>query len=44
LYANPVVQKSQAKHGYPYIYPFVYDVSHGLIKHLDIDLKAVINK
>lgn len=44
LYANPVMQKSQAKKGFPYVHAMVFDVGQGLVKELDIDFKAIIRK
>ena len=40
LFANPVVQKKQARHSTPKIHGLVYDVATGLLKKLDIDFKV----
>eukprot|EP00904_Undaria_pinnatifida_P004896 jgi/Undpi1/1536/HiC_scaffold_11.g04926.m1 len=44
LYANPVMQKSQAKTGFPHVHAMVFDVGQGLVKELDIDFKSIIRK
>lgn len=42
LFANPVVQKKQAKDAMPRIHGWVYDVATGFLKKLDIDFKVHI--
>eukprot|EP00611_Tribonema_gayanum_P021884 TRINITY_DN4300_c0_g1_i1.p1 TRINITY_DN4300_c0_g1~~TRINITY_DN4300_c0_g1_i1.p1 ORF type:complete len:383 (-),score=157.87 TRINITY_DN4300_c0_g1_i1:603-1706(-) len=44
LYANPVVQRSQAQGGKPHIHALVFDVGEGLLKELDVDFKKIIKK
>ena len=44
LYANPVMQKSQAKTGFPHVHAMVFDVGLGLVKELDIDFKSINRK
>jgi len=44
LFGNSIVQQMQAKTGRPRIHGFVYDISNGLLKHLDIDFKSQLKK
>jgi len=39
LFANPIVQKSQALTGLPHVHGFVYDIGVGMLKELPIDLQ-----
>jgi len=44
LFGNSIIQKAQSETGRPRIHGMVYDISTGLLKHLDIDFKKVLKK
>jgi carbonic anhydrase len=44
LFANPIVQKSQALYGFPHIHAYVYDVADGYLHELDFNFRKAIRQ